>query len=421
MAGDEDSTPHHSHHHHHHHTNDTAHHHHHDHEHASEHHHAHHHGRVCCGHVHVYSLILRALLVLAIAVSWVGSTQFSRSTYSSTFNAPLFNVWFSTSWLVLSIVALLVPYSRRTPATASDNPQHTSTSTSTISTGSDTVKAGAVSVQFLQSQSRLPPGFIRIWLGHAPAVQLTPASGYGSAPPVSEPHISRMCCFRLVLPFCLLWVLANYLYVKALGLITATDVTAVFSATPAVVYILSLLLLHERLALLKVLAVALAIGGVLLIALAQHVNGVSAGGVLLTLGASVCAATYKVFFKVTLGDAGLHTVVALLAALAAINIVLVWPFWLILQETDAEPFEWAVVPWSYLCGSAALALAFNFLVNFGVAYTFPLFVSLGTVVGIPLNAAADAVFHGITIGPMQIAGCCLVWLSFIVMLIPTKS
>ena len=29
---------------------------------------------------------------------------------------------------------------------------------------------------------------------------------------------------------------------------------------------------------------------------------------------------------------------------------------------------------------------FNFLVNFGIAVTYPLFIALGTVVGIPLNA-----------------------------------
>ena len=30
--------------------------------------------------------------------------------------------------------------------------------------------------------------------------------------------------------------------------------------------------------------------------------------------------------------------------------------------------------------------AVNFLINFGIAVTFPLFIALGTVVGIPLNA-----------------------------------
>ena len=31
--------------------------------------------------------------------------------------------------------------------------------------------------------------------------------------------------------------------------------------------------------------------------------------------------------------------------------------------------------------------AFNFLVNFGVAYTYPLFISIAMMLGIPLNAS----------------------------------
>lgn len=39
------------------------------------------------------------VIVAGIAISWVGSTQFSQSTYSDTFNAPYFNVWFGTLWM----------------------------------------------------------------------------------------------------------------------------------------------------------------------------------------------------------------------------------------------------------------------------------------------------------------------------------
>jgi solute carrier family 35 protein F3/4 len=35
-------------------------------------------------------------IVVGIAISWVGSTQFAKSTYTSSFDAPWFVVWFST-------------------------------------------------------------------------------------------------------------------------------------------------------------------------------------------------------------------------------------------------------------------------------------------------------------------------------------
>lgn len=53
-------------------------------------------------------------------------------------------------------------------------------------------------------------------------------------------------------PFCLLWVIANYSYVRALGVIRAADVTALFSSCNAFVYVFSLIWLQERLGIVKV-------------------------------------------------------------------------------------------------------------------------------------------------------------------------
>ena len=43
--------------------------------------------------------LLGLAIVIGIAISWVGSTQFASSTYSEDFFAPSFNVWFSTVWM----------------------------------------------------------------------------------------------------------------------------------------------------------------------------------------------------------------------------------------------------------------------------------------------------------------------------------
>ena len=53
-------------------------------------------------------------------------------------------------------------------------------------------------------------------------------------------------------PFCLLWMLTNYSYVRALGVIQAADVTALFSSCNAFVYIFSLIWLKEGLGIVKV-------------------------------------------------------------------------------------------------------------------------------------------------------------------------
>lgn len=45
--------------------------------------------------------------------------------------------------------------------------------------------------------------------------------------------------------FTILWMPTNYLYVKALQTIPATDVTAIFSTAPAFVFIFSMIILRE--------------------------------------------------------------------------------------------------------------------------------------------------------------------------------
>lgn len=96
---------------------------------------------------------------------------------------------------------------------------------------------------------------------------------------------------------------------------------------------------------------------------------------------------------------------------------LLWPIILILYFTHVETIEWDNLPWTFLCGSAALGVAFNFLVNFGIAFTYPLFISLGTVIGIPLNAIVDAIFRNRNFGPIKIGGSACIIVGFLIMLI----
>lgn len=49
-------------------------------------------------------------IVLLIAVTWVGSTQSGKETYTSHFNAPYFTIWFSTSWMILTYPVCIPVY-----------------------------------------------------------------------------------------------------------------------------------------------------------------------------------------------------------------------------------------------------------------------------------------------------------------------
>lgn len=49
-------------------------------------------------------------IVWLIAVTWVGSTQSGKETYTSHFNAPYFTIWFSTSWMIFSYPVCIPVY-----------------------------------------------------------------------------------------------------------------------------------------------------------------------------------------------------------------------------------------------------------------------------------------------------------------------
>lgn len=190
-------------------------------------------------------------IVVGIAVSWVGSTQASESTYDKHFQAPFFSMWFSTCWFILTlpmpyIVAVL---------------------------GARRGEDGSPGAQ--------RPGFVAAL--RLAAEELLHTRDGGPAP-------SLWRLVRTAVPFVVLWSTANYAYSRALMTISATDVTAVFSATPAFVYLLSMVVLGHPFAPLPFLAVLVTIGGVVMVAVAEELGGFGYAGILLTLLASVSAA-----------------------------------------------------------------------------------------------------------------------------------
>eukprot|EP00730_Choanoeca_flexa_P013667 TRINITY_DN5573_c0_g1_i2.p2 TRINITY_DN5573_c0_g1~~TRINITY_DN5573_c0_g1_i2.p2 ORF type:complete len:376 (+),score=34.19 TRINITY_DN5573_c0_g1_i2:1481-2608(+) len=348
-------------------------------------------------------------IVVGIAASWVGSTQYTQfALRHSSFDAPFFSVWFSTAWLALVFPIFLLGYSF-------------------VGTQRNATSERAALIHVNEAAAPKPEGLYESILcdllhyGHGlhwePEHDLKQRFwlwlvGYNGA--VSR---TTMAAFRLSLPFLLLWMGANYSYSRALIYISATDVTAIFAATPAMVYLLSFLLLAEPFMWLRMLAVAMTVAGVVLVALAERLHHLKPEGVLLTVSASCCAALYKVLLKVYLQDATAASVALFMSLLAMVNLVLLWPVWLLLQQQDVEAFSFDRVPWQALCLGALLSLLVNFLINFGIAFTYPLFISIGTVLGTPINAVVDWQVHNIRPGWMTFTGCGCVMIAFVLLLL----
>ncbi|XP_028402363.1 solute carrier family 35 member F4-like [Dendronephthya gigantea] len=206
-------------------------------------------------------------IVIGIAISWVGSTQFAKSTYTSTFNAPWFVVWFSTNWMTLSFPVVSFCYR--------------------LANGSS----------FLNS--------------------------FGKAESIFGER--GLCPYTLLtrcLPFAVLWGACNYMYTRSLSFLSATDVTALFSSTPAFVFVLSLLLLKDEIfSWRRLLATLISIGGIVIIAYSDGFTGPTTTGVLLGVGSAVLAAMYKVTFKIFIGEGDVGQVSLFLTCLGLINLL----------------------------------------------------------------------------------------------------
>lgn len=123
--------------------------------------------------------------------------------------------------------------------------------------------------------------------------------------------------------------------------------------------------------------------------------------------------------KWRLGDASLYQMSLFLSSLGLFNILCFWPIVLALHLLKVE--EVANVPWGYINASSALSVVFNFSINFGIAYTFPLFISIGTILGIPLNAVVDFVVRKVDFFNWKFTATDFIIGGFLMMLLPPSD
>ena len=108
-----------------------------------------------------------------------------------------------------------------------------------------------------------------------------------------------------------------------------------------------------------------------------------------------------------------------LSILGAFSTLILFPVILLLHFTGVETLYH--IPWNYVIGSSILGTVFNFLINFGIAYTYPLFISLGTVLGIPINAIIDALVNKVDLLNWKITGAVLIMSGFLILLVPPSD
>ncbi|KAF8764123.1 Solute carrier family 35 member F4 like protein [Argiope bruennichi] len=158
------------------------------------------------------------------------------------------------------------------------------------------------------------------------------------------------------------------------------------------------------------------------IALFAYMDGgsraMTLGGVVLAAAAAAGTAVYKVAFKKVIGDVSLGQMSFFFSAVGLCNILTMWPVVLTLYFTDAEIIHWRDIPWLPLGGAAIFIFLANLLGNFGVMWTYEVFLTIGYLFSVPASAAVDMYLYSVEFRGMKLAGVVLSMVGFCLVLLP---
>ncbi|CAL8285118.1 unnamed protein product [Arctogadus glacialis] len=322
----------------------------------------------CCVRVSAAQLqkaLWGVVMVVCVCSSWAGSTQLAKLTFRH-FDAPFTLTWFATSWNCLFFPLYYIGHLAKSPERQTPRQRFREC------------------CRFFGDDGLTPKVF-----------------------------------FTKVAPFGLLWILTNYLYLQALRKINTTDASALFCCNKAFVFLLSWIVLRDRFMGVRIVAAILAIAGIVMMTYADGFHSHSVIGITLVVTSASMSALYKVLFKMVLGSAKFGEAALFLTVVGGANFVFISFVPVILYFTHVEYFaSLGDIPWAYLCGVAGLLFAFNILVNFGIAVTYPTLISLGIVLSVPVNALVDLYTCEIHFNTVRLIAVFIICLGFLMLLLP---
>ncbi|XP_054654487.1 putative thiamine transporter SLC35F3 isoform X2 [Dunckerocampus dactyliophorus] len=363
--------------------------------------------------VQVRKALWGVAMVMCVCSSWAGSTQLAKLTFKH-FDGPFTLTWFATTWNCLFFPLYYIGHLCKSPERQTAR-------------------------QRLRECCRF----------------------------FGDDGLNPKVFFTKVAPFGLLWILTNYLYLQALRKINTTDASALFCCNKAFVFLLSWIVLRDRFMGVRVssritsaagrqddmfiVAAILAIAGIVMMTYADGFHSHSVIGITLVVTSASMSALYKVLFKMVLGSAKFGEAALFLTIVGGANFVCMSIVPVILYFTRVEYIgSIGDIPWGYLCGVAGLLLgmqktsltlwstvllsllctvsvaditvllhtAFNVLVNFGIAITYPTLISLGIVLSVPVNAMVDLYTCEIHFNTVRLIAVSIICLGFLMLLLP---
>lgn len=407
-------------------------------------------GRFPCGGCHLTRYAFGVILILIVAVIWVGASEWIQVIFGSMhFSKPFFLTYFNTmtfaSW---NVGYLFIPSWRKVPwrhprqskvvlrsaegggglagaasgegggsaaAAASVMISHVYVSVVSAASGADDDEptAAADSAPALGIYGGVDGP------GNTPTI-IAAAAGEGGTVEEEPPYDLRRLAHAALL-FCPLWFLANVLFNYSLAQTSVSSNTILSTTSSIWTLVLSFALLGHRLcAPLKLLAVLLSIAGAVAVALgdeeSSHDSKSTAEGDALALISAFFYAAYTTVLKWCLPDERRYSMAMTFGLVGIINTVLMWPGFILLHFAGVEPFE--IPPakvWGPLFVNGMIGTNLSdVLWAKSVILTSPLVATLGLSLTTPTAMLADVILRRSKgYGALYIAGAVVTTLGFV--------
>ncbi|KAG1709508.1 hypothetical protein DVH05_020159 [Phytophthora capsici] len=193
------------------------------------------------------------------------------------------------------------------------------------------------------------------------------------------------------------YLMADYLWFTALGMVSVTASTSISNTSPFFVYLFSMCFLHEQASFKKLGGVLTSFAGVALITIFQdddvdtHQNSSFLACILVVIQTMTVAA-YGVAYRVVMGEdvVDASTVLTLTGICGVVTI----PVWII-GSLFLEPWGFPDSSWGIflLVVSGSLAGMYTLLQSLALCWTTPLITTVGAMMTIPLSLLWDVILN----------------------------
>ena len=228
----------------------------------------------------------------------------------------------------------------------------------------------------------------------------------------------------LIFPLGLCSFGSGWLWFISLNLMPVSLNTTLFQSIVIFVFILSVVFLKEKASLLKILAIIIALSGILLIMFGATKDSASSSrdftstsviiGSFLVLLSSFLYACYEIIFVKFIASVHpameIHQVLAFQSFIGIYIVAFLWPgipLEILLFDLPSV-FEFDEDVWMFLLIDGVLAFTYYIAYTLGIVVTSPLYITMSTLLAIPTAGVIDHFLYGDTYGIWSLCGAILI-------------